>query len=277
MDYLENCPAEISESIKIFIDRFRKKNKDFFGSNILIRDDIFSILEKKAVVVFFPLLDEENDGFHVKRTVNGEQKDFVYINTAKAVEKQVFTAAHELGHQLCIEDYITKNCPTFNSKKYSENIVNRFAATLLIPEDELNKIVAIKLKELKQTTSVDNVTLTFTEAIKLIVFLMDYFFVPFKTVVYRLSEVEIVSVQIRNTILKNYNQSLLNECIEEGKYLKLNKPNNKKSIAGYSELLDQAEQLESFPLQKVEKIRKQFDIPEIEVSKKINLKLTVKA
>lgn len=278
MDYLEKIPEEVSLLIQSFIDDFKESNPDFFGSNIVIREDIFSILEKTALVVFFPLSGEENDGFHVKRTVKGEIKDFVYINTAKAVEKQVFTAAHELGHRLGIEDYIAKKYPSFDIKKYKENVVNRFAALLLLPEEEFLKVVTVKVKEIQKckSDSEDGFVLTLTEAFKLIAFLMDYFFVPFKTVVYRLSEANIISVETRNQILKNFKQSLLDECIVDGKYLKLNKPNNKKSINGYSELLDKAEQQKLFPINKINKIREQFEIPDINNSKNINLTLSIK-
>jgi len=84
----------------------------------------FSILEKTAIVVFYPL-DDENDGFHIQRTLKGKSADFVYINTSKAIEKQIFTAAHELGHRLGVESYISEFCKNFDVLKYRENVVNR--------------------------------------------------------------------------------------------------------------------------------------------------------
>lgn len=41
---------------------------------------------------------EDANGLHVQRVVNGEEKHFVFINTNSTLEKQVYTAAHELGH-----------------------------------------------------------------------------------------------------------------------------------------------------------------------------------
>ena len=279
MDYLEDFPNNVSNAITKFISDFKLDNPNFFGVNIVIRDDVFSILGKKAIVVFFPLEQEENDGFHVKRTVNGEPSDFVFINTAKSVEKQVFTAAHELGHRLEIEKYIIDICPDFDIEKYKENVVNRFAAMLLVPEDEFKKSVSAKLVELKNDAGVNllnsTIVIPFQDVFRLIVYLMDYFYVPFKTIVYRLSETGIVSKEVREQILDNYSDVLLEECIRDGKYLKLNKPNLKKSIAGYAELLERAEKMESLPTQKIEKIRDQFDIPRIETDDQLKLTLSI--
>ena len=58
--------------------------------NDAIRDDIFSILEKNCTVLYYPLQNEKNRGFHVKRIVNDKLEDFVFINTDKAIDEQIF-------------------------------------------------------------------------------------------------------------------------------------------------------------------------------------------
>ncbi len=73
--------------------------KEYIVNNAIIKDDIFKILEKHCIVVYYPIADEtKNRGFHIKRFLEGKLTDFVYINTAKTTAEQVFAAAHELGH-----------------------------------------------------------------------------------------------------------------------------------------------------------------------------------
>lgn len=66
--------------------------------NTAIRDSIFDILENECTVIYYPLENEKNRGFHIKKIVKNELKDFVYINTAKPIAEQIFAAAHEFGH-----------------------------------------------------------------------------------------------------------------------------------------------------------------------------------
>ena len=88
---LDNIPA--IELIKQFICCKREDYKESFP-NLIIRDDIFGLLESNAIVVYYPLEDKEIDGFNVVRMLNGKKVNFVYINTARELIKQVFTAAH---------------------------------------------------------------------------------------------------------------------------------------------------------------------------------------
>lgn len=59
------------------------------------------------------LIKQRHDGCHVKCLVNNEIVNFVFINTHKSIEKQVFTATHELGHILDLSEYLKKNCLDF--------------------------------------------------------------------------------------------------------------------------------------------------------------------
>ena len=63
-----------------------------------VKEGVFNILEEKCTVIYYPFPEENNRGFHLKKVVENELKDFVYINTGKTIEQQVFTAAHEMGH-----------------------------------------------------------------------------------------------------------------------------------------------------------------------------------
>ena len=73
--------------------------KDVFPIPCL-RDDVFEVLNRYCTVIYYPSEDSSNRGFHVKEYLihNGKEQNFVFINTSQTLEKQVFTAAHELGH-----------------------------------------------------------------------------------------------------------------------------------------------------------------------------------
>ena len=77
---------ESIKKIQTFISEIKHNEKI---DNAVIRDDVFSILEKKCTVLYFPLKDDDIDGFHIERTINGQKKDFVFINSAKKTEKQI--------------------------------------------------------------------------------------------------------------------------------------------------------------------------------------------
>lgn len=110
--------------------------------NTAIRDNIFGILEDKCTVIYYPLKNEKNRGFHIKRVVGDQLEDFVYINTDKPMAEQIFTAAHELGHIFEVAEKVWKmlgysGMPT---EKEEEDITNRFAAELLMPAEAFKKV-----------------------------------------------------------------------------------------------------------------------------------------
>ena len=61
---------------------------------------------------------------------------FVYLNTAKPLEKQIFAAGHELGHLWNVADIIwnAQLEKQFPRKENEEAAMNRFSAELLMPE-----------------------------------------------------------------------------------------------------------------------------------------------
>ncbi len=107
IDEIVSLPESVVLGIKQFI------NDKGLKSQTLLRDGIFALLEQYCTVLYYPQKEEENDGCHVKRLVNNEIVNFVFINTHKSIEKQVFTATHELGHILELPEYLKKNCPDF--------------------------------------------------------------------------------------------------------------------------------------------------------------------
>ena len=131
------------KAIKKFIEK--KKTEDNLMDqfpNTVLRDDVLEILGLYCTVVFYPLENEKNNGFHITGIPNrkGIEQHFVFINTAQSAEKQVFTAAHELGHVWAVDRQIEMEANvSFNSQE-RECVINRFAAELLMPEEHFIKI-----------------------------------------------------------------------------------------------------------------------------------------
>ena len=102
-----------------------------------IKDGIFNILEEKCTVIYYPFPEEKNRGFHLKKIVGNELRDFVYINTGKTIEQQVFTAAHEMGHVWNVSKKVRDlaiNKGLEIGDIDDEKVTDRFAAELLMPK-----------------------------------------------------------------------------------------------------------------------------------------------
>lgn len=64
--------------------------------NVIVRDDVFSILEEKCQVLYYAL-DDDIDGCHICKSLNGELRQFVYIHTSKVLQEQVSKALRKWG------------------------------------------------------------------------------------------------------------------------------------------------------------------------------------
>ena len=218
--------------IREFIQNMRKEEHI---DNQVIRDDVFSILEKKCVVLYFPLEDDDIDGFHVVKNIDGEEKDFVFINSHKKTEGQIFTAAHELGHLLKVFEQIDVN--DLDKEEGEEEVVNRFAAELLMPEEIFNSKINEKLAELDYNGH----TISRINLARLTAFLMSYFYTPLRSVLIRYSEVGRIKKSDANTLNKDQTfKDFTKQMIDEGGYTRLNKCPDTKSLQDLPFLLAEA-------------------------------------
>lgn len=238
----------------------------------VIRDDIFKLLRKKGKVIFYPLPEEpELDGFHVQKVVNGKLTAFVYINTAKNFEKCIFCGAHELGHIYEVEKEIQKEYPEVQfTIEETDNIMNRFAAELLMPEDKFKEIFHKRIfllgKKWKQ--------MTYADLLKTIVALMDYFYVPYKAIVWRLHEIGLFTDagKVEFEEIEKNDREIINSYIYEGKYTRLRTPSNLKSFENLPEYLRKAEEEDIFRREKINRIRMEFDIEQVASGEKLDAK-----
>lgn len=265
MSKVSVLPMDVEKSITTCKEQIfeREKLRESFP-NTLLREDVLELLDRFCTVVYFPLKREENNGFHITGVpfADGSKQHFVFINTAQTMEKQVFTAAHELGHIWHVDDYVIKDLGLDDTAELREMIINRFAAVLLIPGDIFDGSVDVHIKEYGATDK----TITIKNLLKVIVVLMNQFFVPMKSIVLRLVERNFFSPDVADILLGNAGLSKevidqqIQSLITEFGFIKFQTPSMKKWIEGLAENLDLAEKNHLVSQAKIDHMREKFDL-----------------
>ncbi|NBJ63982.1 ImmA/IrrE family metallo-endopeptidase [bacterium c-19] len=176
-------------------------NISYNGSNI-IQDDIYNILKNYATknnhhleIFKLPIQDDDFCAFTCIR----EGQLFTVINSALPISKQIFAAAHELYHIWCYisdqDDVLSHSGSFLTAECMDEQAVNRedieanaFAGLLLVPASLLYEQIEIYDIDRKQM-NLDSV-----------VRLMDIFAVPYKAILLRLFEENIISEKTVNQL-----------------------------------------------------------------------------
>lgn len=248
------------EHVEIIVKKKNEILEDLNYKEAVVRDEIFKLLRSKSRILFYPVDEElDLDGFHIERCVNGQMTAFVYINTAKNFEKNIFCAAHELGHIYEIEKTIEEVYPDVHfSTKETDEIMNRFAAELLMPEEHFRN----KFHELLQIFCTEKGIIRESELLKIVVALMDYYYVPYKAVVWRLWEIGFLTEIGREKFAKIEAEDgdIINVYIYEGKYTRLRNPSRIKSFENLPEYLNFAEQNQVYARRKINQMRDDFEI-----------------
>lgn len=255
-------PSNVVEAIVQFIEDnqsiFKKvKNRNSIGK------EIFNIVEDNCLIVYYPIIDanEKNDGFLLQDMPlgNGKCIDIIYINTFQTEEKQVFAAAHELGHYLKVAKEVNEKCATNIDE---EIIVNRFAAELLMPKECFREKFLRGIKKKNKNNEV-----SMKEFLENIVDLMDFFSVPYNAVAIRLVETGIISRE-DGIMLVDGNEHILIEdismsvdrIISNGNYKNLRTSSRKKEIKDLEAILDEAEKKGTVSKTKIHRLREKFGI-----------------
>ncbi len=266
-----DLPIDAIKLIQTFVENKRNEWSDRYPNRIL-REDVFSILDEmeNCIVVYYPIEDRDNNGFHYTGIPDstGKELHFVYINTHQTIEKQVFTAAHELGHVLCIDDRIIQQLGLNDSEESREGIINRFAAELMIPEESFRaKLKSLLVLEKQGKVGQDNVQITASRLIRVIVSLMDHFLVPYKSIIYRFKELgyfrDEISVKLmlgEGGISADSIEKAREEAVRDSGFVRFQKPTERKWIDKLPELLDIVEKRRLLPDQKIDGLRKAFDL-----------------
>lgn len=262
---MPSLPKETGKVIQRLIQRkFEADDLNTSFPNPLLREDVLALLDRYCTVVYYPLEDEKNNGFHIKiPDVSGEECHFVYINTAQTIEKQAFTAAHELGHIWKVDQHVAEQCGLSLDEELGERIINRFAAELLIPEEWFRQLY---VQEYQKWQTADG-RIVIRDMLKVIVTLMDQFFAPFKSIIYRCWELRYIDGSTRNlllgethTLLKETIDTVVQEIIRDNGYTQFQTPTRKKSISGLAGLLNRAEMQGDVSQDKIDHLRSLFDL-----------------
>ncbi len=250
---------KIIELIPSVVEKVRT---DYVINNMVIKDDIFGILEKHCTVVYYPLEDEKNCGFHIKRFVNDKLEEFVYINTAKTIAEQIFTAAHELGHVWGVASSVWEQLGETATleNELEERIINRFAAELLMPTNEFKKSFQAYIVKL----SLDMNKLRVIDLLRIMVLLMNDYMVPYESVRRRLIETDIISLEAGELLTDNQTAILpIINALSKDQNTMLDSVTAKKTIPGLRNMLEKAEETGKLSIYTLARIKKDFDIAEI--------------
>lgn len=174
------------------VGRIRKEYR--LDANAPIGDYIFNILEKECILVEWAEDEQlDLDGLSTEKVVNGRLETIVYINSAKSKEKQNFCAAHELGHRNKLDKLIRDDFPDdVLSHNIIEDIMNRFAAELMMPEADFRRRSYSYCKVLQQTVHKKKI-ISFKNLLVMTVQLMNFYYMPYKAVILRFGEIDFFS------------------------------------------------------------------------------------
>ncbi|MCH5256575.1 MAG: ImmA/IrrE family metallo-endopeptidase [Lachnospiraceae bacterium] len=251
-----------NNTVVSIIKEFINSKKDEKGIvNEIIRDDVFSILAAECVVLYYALNDKEVEGCHVIKPVNGKMEQFVFINTTKAVQEQTWTAAHELGHVWKVDSYV-KNKLKQNDLD-SEDLVNRFAAELLLPEDIFKKEVDDKLIEYDYKGP----QISAEMMVRLVTYLMNYFCTPYKAIIRRFIELSYIEECAEKQFLQGFENEndLYKRLIVENQYTRLETVNKAYSMGSIEQDINILERNGVYSDNKVARLREMFHIERTEV------------
>lgn len=199
-----------------------------------LKEDVFNVLRDYAVLVFYPLPEgEENDAFLLSNMPwDNEKKRFVFINSSKTKEKQIFAAAHELGHILMDSSKMDE------FEEDEELIVNRMAAELLMPDN----LFRIQVKEQVKTEG----SIAEEEFIDLVIHLMAYFSCPYESIILRFYELRMITKDRTEYFIHRKSPYLQEDYIHrriiEKNYEDLMIITRQKSIDGLDEVIQKLEE-----------------------------------
>ncbi|SNU06193.1 protein of unknown function [Lachnospiraceae bacterium] len=244
-----------------------------FENNLspIIKDDVFELLENRCTVIYYPLKNEYNRGFHIKRFVGDKLEDFVYINTDKTIEQQIFTAAHELGHVFGIYGQVINIAfdkgieLDAKDKDYEEKVTDRFAAKFVMPRKEFIEHTKNYAKELSLSKKVSVLKLLI-----LISKLMDDFMSPFDAVRKRLNEIHAINMETDRYLSEKKDEfSKYIDFLKRDKNYIINGNTEVKTISGLRTFIEMASNNSNTDKVLIEKIKKDFELKEIELTDQI--------
>lgn len=230
--------------------------------NEIIRDDVFAILEKQCIVLYYPLEDDKVEGCHIIKPIGKRTGQFVFINTTKAVQEQTWTAAHELGHVWEVDGYVKYMLN--RSDLDAEDLVNRFAAELLLPEDIFREELRQRLDEY----GYKGPKMQEEMMVRLVTYLMNYFCTPYKAIIRRFIELDYIDEDAEGEFLQGFERqgALYRRLISENQYTRLETVNRACSMEMIERDIILLEENEVFSAKKIDRLRELFHLEKAETN-----------
>ena len=192
---LENC---LFKKDPVRFEKLREEVKQFNalcnGHNV-IQDDIFNVIQNYArkkgytlQLIRYPIKDDDFCActFIRKGTL------FVFVNSALALSKQIFAAAHELYH---LKEYVDDKNPEYSGKGSILDSVSMDEKSALKEDMEANAFAGLLLAPKEFLFEQIDIYGINTANIQMrdVITLMDIFAIPYKAVVLRLFEDDFIS------------------------------------------------------------------------------------
>lgn len=117
------------------VERIATQVRDFLGVEDAPMGDVISLLEDKGFKVILTPLPQSVSGFSAYTEAWG---GIIVVNSGQAVERQYFTALHELGHLICHrKDYNGHEVQA--TKDPREKVANRLAGAVLLSREVMER------------------------------------------------------------------------------------------------------------------------------------------
>lgn len=261
------------EHVEKYIQEISKKIRDeSLIQTDAIRDGIFSILEKKCTVIYYPLEKESNRGFHIKRYVGDSQEDFVYINTAKPLAEQIFAAAHEFGHICEVADKVWEKLDEKRemTTEEEEEITNWFAAELLMPYSTFRESFLSHMKDF----GIKPGLISLNNLARVSVQVMNDFMVPYESVRRRLVETRLMDKKSADRLLSQDKQ--VKERIAfytKDRNTVIDNHTGSMTISGIRTLIDKAENSSTADPYLINKIKSELGMQEASDSRDLHISI----
>lgn len=249
------------EVVRVIQEFISTKRQEHVIVNEIVRDDVFAILEKQCVVLYYPMRDDTVDGCHIRKPVGEEFEQFVFINTAKAVQEQTWTAAHELGHVWEVDSYVKHMLN--RDELDAEALVNRFAAELLLPQNIFHEEVRQRLDEYNYKGP----RMQEEMMVRLVTYLMNYFCTPYKAIVRRFIELDYIDEDAEADFLQGFErqEELYKQLISENQYTRLETVNRAFAMGTVEQDINLLEQNDIYSTKKIERLRELFHLKETKI------------
>ena len=247
------------ETVRIIKSFIEKKLEEKHIEVIPIREDVFAILSRECKLLYYPLDDDGIKGCHVEKVLDGETTPFVFINTKKSPLEQSWTAAHELGHVWKVDEYV-KNEDSHNTYE-SEDIVNRFASELLLPEelfvDELYRWLKDNNIQIEKDYSMSK-----KQFMSTIAYLMNAFASPYKAVIKRLVELGYISKENEEPYILAFGNNIddYKELMQTNYFLRLKDKYEAYSMESVGSDIDELERRNAISERVAKAYREMFHI-----------------